>query len=163
MKIINSNYNNTSSAKPQFKSRFLATLSQPANLKKPLERMTKGDFHALSSYLYSLKFRMGITQDEIKNLLSKNGVEFLQSSADYFKQKMGFSDNNFPPIALMEGTLGGAESGYALEQNVVYLTNTFENMSKPQLFGLLRHEFQHAIQNHIVLRGPLCPIRFYRT
>ena len=152
MKIINSNYNNTSFTMPQFKSRFLESLRQSANLKKPLESMTKGDCHCLSSYLYSLKFRMGITQDEIKNLLSKNGVEFLQRSADYFKQKMGFSDNNFPPIVLMEGTFGGAKSAYALEQNVVYLTNTFEDLPKPQLFGLLRHEFQHAIQNHIVLR-----------
>lgn len=152
MKILNSDFNKTSLNHPQFKSKFIEVLSQPANLKKPLDRMTKGDCHYLSSYIHSLKFRMGITQEEIKNLLSKNGVDFLKSSSDYFKQKMGFTDNNLPPIVLMEGTIGGADSGYALEQNVIYLTSAFENIPNPQLFGLLRHEFQHAVQNHNILR-----------
>lgn len=148
MKIQNSN----NISIPQFKSKYLEMLAQPANLKKPLDRMTKGDCHCLLSYVHSLKFRLGITQEEIKNLLSKNGIDFLNATANFFKQKMGFSDNNFPPVVFIQGTFGGAESAYALEQNVIYLTNTFENIPKPQLFGLLRHEYQHAVQNHNVLR-----------
>ena len=148
MKITNSNYTYS----PQFKSKFIETLRQPANLRKPLDKMTKGDCHYLSSYLYAFKFRLGITQKEIQSLLSKNGIEFLNATSNFLKQKMGFSDNNLPPIMLMEGTFGGAESGYVLEQNAIYLTNAFENIPKPQLFGLLRHEYQHAIQNHNILR-----------
>lgn len=148
MEITNINHTST----PQFRSKFVERLKEPANLKKPFEKMTKGDCHYLSSYLYSLKFRMGITQEEIKNLLSKNGEEFLTAATNFLKQKMGFSDNNFPPIMLIDGTLCSAPAAFSPEQNIVYLLNSYDNIPKTQLFGLLRHEYQHAIQNHNILR-----------
>ncbi len=148
MKIQKSNYISST----QFKSKFFETLMQPANLKKPLNKMTVMDTHCLLSYINSLKFRVGMTQGEIKELLSKRGLEFIKESEKFFKQKIGFSDTIVPPIILMEGSLGGAPSCYILEQNAIYLTDTFENIPKAQLFGLLRHEYQHAIQNHNILR-----------
>ena len=148
MKVSNPSYNYT----PQFKSSFIKTLSQPANLKKPLERMTNSDLHCFKSYIHSMKFRMGITQQEIKEIFSKKGLEFIEATSEFFKQKLGFSENNAPPIFLYDTLEGGAPAGYIAEQNMMFLTTSYEDIPKAQLFGLLRHEYQHAIQNHDILR-----------
>lgn len=148
MKITNSNYTYS----PQFKSKYFETLTKSANLKKPFEKMTVGDCHVFSAYINSLNFRMGLTAGDIKKLLANNGADFINSVSKFFIEKLGFSSKNAPPIILINGTLGGAPCGYSLEQNLIYLTSEYENISKPQLFGLLRHEYQHAIQNHNILR-----------
>lgn len=148
MKVSYSNYVSA----PQFKSKYFEKLAQSANLKKPFDKMTKGDCEGLHTYVHSLQFRLRVTPEEINELLSKNGVEFLTASANFFKQKLGFSDGTFPPTVQIGSIRSGLYAAYALEQNIIYLSKDSENIPKPKLFGLLRHEYQHAIQNHNILR-----------
>ena len=136
----------------QYKSKYFEMLKESAGLKKPLDRMTKGDCNNLNFYLTSIKFRMGITPSEIKGILAKEGVDFINATVEFLAQKLGFSEDILPPVFFIKGTLGGAQAGYVPEQNVVYLSDSYNEIPKSRLFALLRHEYQHAIQAHNIFR-----------
>lgn len=149
MKIYSSNYNTP----PQFKSKFIERIKSSANLKKPLEKMTIEDVENLMGYIQGLKYRMGISPQEIKEILSKDGIDFINQASKFLISKLGFTTNNAPPIYFIKDSIGGGgAAAYVCHHNIVYIAEGYENYTKSQLFALLRHEFQHAIQNHNIFR-----------
>lgn len=122
------------------------------NAKPVFEKMTSEDVEMFKTYLVSANMRTGLTKAEIDNLFAQDDEDFYISAYNLLCKKLCLSDEIRP--GLRTDNFTGAVMRYLSNSHVISLnTNPVvtENLNKTQIFGALRHEFQHCIQNLKIL------------
>lgn len=139
---------------------------QPKTPNSVCEKITQMDKNIFKIYLYGRKFRTGITQKEINELFAKDGNDFLDSAYNLLTSKMNFSEEISPPVYI-NACIGDNIMQYSCANNLIVVDpQKIVGLSKAQLYGMLRHELQHAKQNYIVLQdekiGPIAVEKYAR-
>ncbi len=123
------------------------------NVSTPVfEKMTPADMNFLKMYAIGTRYRTGVTKPEVDELFAKDGIDFIKSAYNLFCEKFMLSDSLRP--GLSTDYFDNAVMSYICpEHRIVINTNPdlIGNINNTQFFGLLRHEFQHCIQNLKIL------------
>lgn len=118
---------------------------------KVFKNLTQLDKNCFTSYLYSMQFRLKTNAEEIKNLFKLDGDEFFESTYLLLANKLGLPKEILPPV-YFQAEDNIAPLSYLPNQNVILRNPDFKNISKAELFGHIRHELQHFVQNLYILR-----------
>ena len=119
---------------------------------KVSKNLTPLDRNMFRAYIDSKPYIMGISPKEIAELNKFDGADFVLNSYDLLTKKLGFSQNIRPALYMSE-IPGEAKAMYTNMLNVIYVDpKKMEKMNKTEMFGFLRHELQHFIQNLKILR-----------
>ena len=122
------------------------------NAKPVFEKMTSEDVEMFKTYLVSTTMRTGLTKAEIDNLFAQEDEDFYISAYNLLCKKLGLSDEIRPGLSADYFT-GSVMRYISNEHRISINTNpeATKNLNKTQIFGALRHEFQHCIQNLKIL------------
>mgnify|MGYP004665512631 CR=1 FL=1 len=148
MQIQNIGYQNKTYA-TQFKGTYEQELLTPIKNTKIGKGLTQLDILAFKSYVMGKKFAMGVTAKEVKELSKLEGNEFIVNAYKTIADKVGISQETRPKI-IFGKTVG--KMGYVPMFNIITVDpKNLQKNTKPEIFGLLRHEIQHFKQNAMVL------------
>lgn len=122
--------------------------SEPVQ-KKAISVMDKIFFE---QYMFARNLSLKTTNDEIKKLFELNGDEFLFGAYDFLLKKMGVPESLRPQIVSVPQNekIGMA---YSFVSNQLILNPNNKKNSNIEIYGLLRHEFQHLLQNIDIFRN----------
>lgn len=123
-------------------------LSEPVQ-KKAVPIMDKLFFE---QYMFAKKLSLKTSNEEIKNLFKLEGDNFLIEAYKFLLEKMGVPETLRPQIVSVPQNekVGMA---YNFISNQLMLNPNRPNANKVEMYGLLRHEFQHLLQNLEVFRN----------
>ena len=132
-------------------------VAKALTLVNPDSKISKGltriDASAFQAYVRTLPYRLGVTVDEVNALKQFDGDSFLFASFDFLGHKLGFSRKIRPQVQVVDNIAGGAHMVYLPLHNIIACNkSTISKMSQESVFGLMRHEYQHYIQNINALR-----------
>lgn len=137
---------------PAFTGFNVSKLTEVIPDTKVCKNLTQLDKSALHFYIDAKSYRMGISPKEVAELNKHDGCDFILKSYDLLTKKLGFGENIRPALYLQE-IPGEARAMYSNLVNVIYVDPVkMEKLNKTEMFGFLRHELQHYIQNIRVLR-----------
>lgn len=127
-------------------------------LKKVIPQVTVGknftylDKVLFRSYVDSKPYIMGLSHNEISELNKFNGEDFVYRSYDLLTQKLGYGVNVRPQL-FMNDVPGEAAAMYMNLLNVICVDpKKIQKLNKTEIFGFIRHEIQHYIQNTRIMR-----------
>lgn len=147
--VSSSNIQNYS---PNFKGNLAAKLTEVIPDTKVCKNLTKLDKRAFNVYAISKKYALGVTPQDINELSKFDGGEFVVQSYEFLCKKMGIPQSIRPPVVptKIEGEMLMA---YSPAVNLIaYDPNKISNFGKHKVFSMIRHEFQHFLQNTQILR-----------
>lgn len=103
-------------------------------------------------YMFARNLSLKTTNDEIKKLFELNGDEFLHGAYDFLLKKMGVPESLRPQIVSVpqNENIGMA---YNFITNQLILNPNNKKNSNLEIYGFLRHEFQHLLQNIDIFRN----------
>lgn len=143
---------NVQNYSPNFKGNLAAKLTDVIPGTKACKNLTELDKRAFNTYAIVKKYALGVTPQDINELSKFDGGEFVVQSYEFLCKKMGISQSIRPPVmpAEIEGEMLMA---YSPSVNlIVYDSNKITNLGKHKVFSMIRHEFQHFLQNTQILR-----------
>ncbi len=142
-----------------FRGNFVQKISENMATKvanaKVFKDCTVDDVNNLRAYIQLKPYSLGITPQEIAELSKFDGIDFIANSYNYLITKMKYPPEIVPQAMLVPNLNKGYSMGYSPAQNIMCIHSdlgVYEGVSKQQLFALLRHEFQHYIQNVNIIR-----------
>lgn len=145
--------NNSIVSSPQFKGNIhLNKLTEVIPNTKACKNLTPLDKNCFHSYVYSLKYKSGITQEEINKIFNLDGMDFLKACYDFIVRKLNIPENLRPPAVIGELSSKDLSMAYEPGKEMITISPNIFNSTKTQIFGCLRHEFQHYMQNLSVYR-----------
>ena len=119
---------------------------------KVCKNLTQLDRNLFRAYIDLKPYMMGISPKEIAELNKLDGDDFVIGSYELLTKKLGLKQNIYPGLFMAE-IPGDPKAMYTNMLNVIYVDpKKMEKMNKTEMFGLLRHELQHFIQNLKILR-----------
>lgn len=132
-------------------------VAKALTLVNPDSKVSKGltrlDAAVAQAYVRSIPYRLGVTVNEVNTLKQFDGDSFLFASFDFLGHKLGFSRNIRPQMQIVDDIVGGVHMAYLpLYNRVLCSKSTISKMPRENVFGLIRHEYQHYIQNVNALR-----------
>lgn len=118
--------------------------------------LTRLDAAVAQAYVRSIPYRLGVTVNEVNTLKQFEGDSFLFASFDFLGHKLGFSRNIRPQMQIVDDIVGGVHMAYLpLYNRVLCSKSTISKMPRENVFGLIRHEYQHYIQKVFCLPNVL--------
>ena len=130
---------------------FLNPLTQVIPDTKVSKGLTQLDKNCFQSYVYSMKFKLGTTAQEIQNLCKLQGEDFVNGAYELLTKKMGIPDEIKPPLIPQEQS-PVAPMRYLFNYNAITRNPDLSNLSQAEVFNGLRHELQHFKQNMDIFR-----------
>lgn len=106
-------------------------------------------------YIYARQFSNGITAEDIKSISKFEGSEFMIQAYELLTKKLGLSTDIRPPFSGVPQIQGEGLAAYFPTTNMIVVDmSKLQNLksSKGDIFGVIRHELQHFLQNAAVLR-----------
>lgn len=114
-------------------------------------KVTSYDKFFFRGYTFCQNLKTKITQNDINKLSKYEGDEFIFESYDFLVRHLGVPLMLRPPISI--SNLGKQiDMVYDYTNSKIEVNAEQSNNSKAYLFGALRHEIQHLIQNLNILR-----------
>ena len=150
---MNIQFNSQNVSRPNFTGVFnMSWLTEVVPNTKVSKNLTNFDRIFFSSYVSSKPYMMGLSHGEIEELNKFEGKDFVYNAYDALSKKLGFGKNIRPDLQL-QAVPGDANAMYSNLVNIIYVDpEKMKKLSKTEIFGFLRHELQHYIQNVRVLR-----------
>lgn len=142
-------------SKPSFGGSAVQELTAIIPNTKVAKNLTQLDRNAFSYYIYARKFPNGITAEDIKSISKFEGSEFMIQAYELLTKKLGLSPDIRPPFSGVPQIQGDALGAYMPTTNMIVVDmQKIQNLkiSKGNIFGFIRHELQHFLQNAAVLR-----------
>lgn len=138
---------------PSFKGggEFLNRLTKVIPDTRVAKGLTQLDKNCFQGYVYSMKFKLGTTVEEIKALTKLKGEEFVTGAYDLLTKKMGIPEEIKPPLIPKQQS-ETAPMAYMFNYNVIALNPDLSTLSQGMIFNGLRHELQHFKQNMDIFR-----------
>ncbi len=130
---------------------LLNRLTQVIPDTKVSKGLTQLDKNCFQSYVYSMKFKLGTTAEEIKALTKLQGEDFVIGAYDLLTKKMGIPDEIKPPLIPKQQS-ATAPMAYMFNYNAIALNPDLSTLSQGMIFNGLRHELQHFRQNMDIFR-----------
>ncbi len=123
------------------------------NISRPVcDRMTTVDKNLFQAYLFARTTKTRITPQEIKEVFSKNGNDFITSAYDLITEKFNLS-KDIRPSVFMQECQGDNIMQYMGTNHCIFISpSKIKNCSKEQIYNYIRHEIQHCLQNIDILR-----------
>ena len=149
------NFHPKAASKPSFGGSAVQELTAIIPNTKVAKNLTQLDRNAFSYYIYARKFPYGITAEDIKSISKFEGSEFMIQAYELFTKKLGLSTDIRPPFSGVPQIKGDALGAYMPTTNMIVVDmQKMQNLkiSKGNIFGFIRHELQHFLQNAAVLR-----------
>lgn len=152
MKIQSFNYSQpVSNSSPAFNGNISKLLEVIPDTKVS-KNLTELDKTLFLSYVTSKKYSMGVTPEDISSVTKYDRNEFISKSYDLLTQKLGIPEYVRPPV-FPSKLPNQLMLGYSPLYNAILVDpEKIKNTSKLNIFGLLRHELQHFIQNSRIFR-----------
>lgn len=152
MKIQSFNYSQpVSNSSPAFNGNISKLLEVIPDTKVS-KNLTELDKNLFLSYVTSKKYSMGVTPEDISSVTKYDRNEFISKSYDLLTQKLGIPEYVRPPV-FPSKLPNQLMLGYSPLYNAILVDpEKIKNTSKLNIFGLLRHELQHFIQNSRIFR-----------
>ena len=114
-------------------------------------KVTAMDKYLFRGYTFSLSFLPKFNQKDINRLFKLEGDEFIFESYEFLIRHLRIPQSLRPPIEITD--LGDEiEMAYSYTKNKVEVNSDRKNNSKIYIFGSLRHEIQHFLQNINIFR-----------
>lgn len=149
------NFQPKAASKPSFGGSAVQELTAIIPNTKVAKNLTQLDRNAFSYYIYARKFPNGITAEDIKSISKFEGSEFMIQAYELLTKKLGLSPDIRPPFSGVPQIQGDALGAYMPTTNMIVVDmQKIQNLkiSKGNIFGFIRHELQHFLQNAAVLR-----------
>lgn len=149
------NFHPKAASKPSFGGSAVQELTAIIPNTKVAKNLTQLDRNAFSYYIYARKFPNGITAEDIKSISKFEGSEFMIQAYELLTKKLGLSPDIRPPFSGVPQIKGDALGAYMPTTNMIVVDmQKIQNLkiSKGNIFGFIRHELQHFLQNAAVLR-----------
>ena len=149
------NFHPKAASKPSFGGSAVQELIAIIPNTKVAKNLTQLDRNAFSYYIYARKFPNGITAEDIKSISKFEGSEFMIQAYELLTKKLGLSPDIRPPFSGVPQIKGDALGAYMPTTNMIVVDmQKIQNLkiSKGNIFGFIRHELQHFLQNAAVLR-----------
>lgn len=149
------NFHPKAASKPSFGGSAVQELTAIIPNTKVAKNLTQLDRNAFSYYIYARKFPNGITTEDIKSISKFEGSEFMIQAYELLTKKLGLSPDIRPPFSGVPQIKGDALGAYMPTTNMIVVDmQKIQNLkiSKGNIFGFIRHELQHFLQNAAVLR-----------
>lgn len=149
------NFQPKAASKPSFGGSVVQELTAIIPNTKVARNLTQLDRNAFSYYIYARKFPNGITAEDIKSISKFEGSEFMIQAYELLTKKLGLSTDIRPPFSGVPQIKGDALGAYIPTTNMIVVDmQKMQNLkiSKGNIFGFIRHELQHFLQNTAVLR-----------
>ena len=149
------NFHPKAASKPSFGGSAVQELTAIIPNTKVAKNLTQLDRNAFSYYIYARKFPNGITAEDIKSISKFEGSEFMIQAYELLTKKLGLSTDIRPPFSGVPQIKGDALGAYMPTTNMIVVDmQKMQNLkiSKGNIFGFIRHELQHFLQNAAVLR-----------
>lgn len=141
------------SPQSSFSGKNISPLLQVIPASKVSKGLTQLDVECFKSYINARPFRMGIAMNEINNLMKFDGDNFLLKANEFLSKKMGLTDKVRPEFVIVDEFQSEGAMMYMPLNNVILCSRKKMNgLSKAEMYGGLRHEYQHYLQNILVLR-----------
>lgn len=145
--------NNPIVSSPQFKGGInLNKLTEVIPNTKACKNLTPLDKNCFHSYVYSLKYKSGITQEEINKIFNLDGMDFLNACYEFIVKKVNIPESLRPAVVIGELSKKELSMAYEPGKEMITISPNIVYSTKSQIFGCLRHEFQHYMQNLSVYR-----------
>ena len=136
-----------------FTGAYVDKLYEKVQGKDVFKDATNAQFNALKTYVLSKNYALGVTPGDVAELSKYDGNDFLLHSHDYLLKKLNIPEEIAPPFMVTDLNNKQALMMYVPSMNVIMVNSTeCEKQDKTALFKMLRHEFQHYIQNVNILR-----------
>lgn len=117
------------------------------------KNLTRFDQCCFKSYVNSIPYRIGVLPKEIKEIEHYEGENFVNACQNLILKKMGIPKEVRPALYPVNEIAGDAQMQYIVNNNIIVCDKTkISKATKPEIFGLIRHECQHYIQNTSILR-----------
>ncbi len=133
-------------------------MSQPRSISHVAEpvvsvpkTLTEIDALNFRTYIHAKTFDFKATQEELNALFKFDGDEFFVKTYDFFIKKLGISENLKPPV-INQPAHQSVGMTYDFCQNLITRNPNSLEQGKNAIFGQIRHELQHFIQNMNILR-----------
>ncbi len=137
---------------PQFRNNAtLANLTNKIPNTSVCRNMTYLDRNALVAYLHASKYRLHNCAEELKSLFKLDGDDFVNSSYVFLCEQLNIPEAVRPQIEILP-TQQENPMGYLPAFNTIVRNADLSNYTKPQIFGFIRHELQHLLQNLDIFR-----------
>lgn len=114
---------------------------------------TKSEVFNTRQYLLGKEVETKISPEEFKKLFEFDGEEFYLKAFQFLTKKLNVSESLTPQFRYLEVN-PTAKMAYDYASNVIYVNPNCKFASKAEFLALLRHEFQHYLQNMNVYRHP---------
>ncbi len=142
----------TPSKKVNFQGAPFAKLFEVIPDTKVCKNLTEADKKAFHAYLVLKKFTMGISPEEVKQLEKFDGDDFILNSYEFLTKKLGL-DESVRPVLMFYPIANQSKMAYVPLQNIIFVDKAkLNDLKKGEIFGYIRHELQHYLQNSSVLR-----------
>ena len=137
---------------PHFRNNTnLANLTKKIPNTSVCRKMTYLDKNALVAYMHASKYRLYNCAEELKSLFKLEGDDFINSSYIFLCKQLNIPEAVRPQIEILP-TQQENPMGYLPAFNVIVRNEHLSNYTKPQIFGFIRHEIQHLLQNLDIFR-----------
>lgn len=136
-----------------FTGTYVDKLYEKVEGKEVFKNATNAQFNALKTYVTSKDYALGVTPDEVAELSKYDGADFLLQTHDYLLKKLNIPEEIAPPFVVADLNNKQALMMYVPSMNIIMISSEgCEKCDKTAVFKMLRHEFQHYIQNINILR-----------
>lgn len=100
----------------------------------------------LNIYSLSKKFRLGLTTRDVEILDKFKGMDFVKKAFEYLCNKFWIPEKIKPTI-IPHDIMQNVEAAYMPVANIIFVRPGYvASRSNKEIFGALRHEFEHYIQ-----------------
>lgn len=121
------------------------------------------DRNTFSAYVFAKDYRLGITIEDLKEVFKLDGDEFINASFNFLAKKLCIPEELLPQIITKEEETPNKPFVYIPSQNIILKSKDLGTDSRHKIFGYLRHELQHLIQNLFILRHETLGIEAIET
>lgn len=136
-----------------FTGTYVDKLYEKVEGKEVFKNATNAQFNALRTYVLTKDYALGVTPQEAAELSKYDGDDFLLHSHDYLLKKLNIPEEIAPPFMVQDLQNKQAMMMYIPSMNIIMINpEGCEKFDKAAVFKMLRHEFQHYIQNVNILR-----------
>lgn len=114
-------------------------------------QITYDDILNFKAYMLAKKVDTKVSPEEIKKLFSYEGEEFKLKSFGLLTEKLNIPKQLTPQFIYSNMGIN-SPMAYDMASNIILVNPNMQFASKSQFLSLLRHEFQHFLQNMNVYR-----------
>lgn len=118
----------------------------------PKKKLSEIEIFRFRQYLLGKKIDIKITPKEIEELFAHEGEEFKLQAFEFLTKKLNVPKQLTPQLMYME--VPNTKMAYDFVTNIMSINPKIKFADKSEIFSLLRHEYQHFMQNMAILRHP---------